>query len=86
MRVASSPLLFLLALRFAMAHPDTFGVTIEVVPNASALGGFCTARPCYNATVRLAVPGGGGYAYSVSINENRHTVARHPEGVRAPCL
>ena len=78
----------LLALRFAAAHPDVFALALHVHENATALSRYCTARPCYNATVMLRVPDSGGYALSVGINENRYTWVRHSpvQGAVAPCL
>jgi hypothetical protein len=44
------------ALEYAEAHPEIFAVAIVVTANAATLTRHCTARPCYNATVRLTVP------------------------------
>ena len=48
----------ILALEYAEAHPEIFDVGIVITENATTLTRHCTARPCYNATVRLTVPAG----------------------------
>ena len=91
------------ALSLATARPDVFTLgPVVVTENATALTRACTARPCYSATVGVAVPASSGrgaaaddvgdgaqHSYAVTINENHFVRVTHDAvkpGALVPCL
>jgi hypothetical protein len=46
----------LAALEYAVAHPAVFTLSLDVTENISSITRECPTRPCYMASVRVAVP------------------------------
>ena len=81
------------ALQFAAADPQTFTITMNITENVTRLTRACPTRPCFLASVRVAVPaadverGAPPYVYTATINSNRDTVVHHEDPAAvAPCL
>ena len=75
----------LAALKMALATPDVFTVGVTVEANATKLSRSCTRRPCFLASVEVAVPG-TDHTYEVMVNENQRTLVTHGTGNLAGCL
>ena len=75
-------------LAYALSQPEIFTVNIRVEENAKVLSPACSARPCYQAGVHVAVPRTKGYGYTVNITNNRLVTVEHHDvdGQKAPCL
>ena len=72
------------ALRDARARPELFSFAVHVVASASVLSAGCTARPCFNATVTLRLPGD---IVAATINENSWLRVEHSaKAGERPCL
>ena len=86
------------ALMYAVAHPEVFTLSVEVTENISSITRECPTRPCYMASVRVAVPlaeddegneaedgegaAAGAYVYTARINSNRDTTVKHEDTTR----
>ena len=82
-------------LKYAIATPSIFSMSIVVTENATTLNVTCTNRPCYLATVSLTPPLPPQSSSSLDtfqvvgrINENQLTMVERKGGgeVKVPCL
>ena len=86
--ICSPPTCLIGDLAYALSEPEIFSVNIRVEENAKVLSPACTTRPCYRASVHVAVPRTEGYEYTVNITNNRLITVEHQDvdGQKAPCL
>ena len=77
----------LAALAAALGMPHTYKLAINVIENIPVLTRLCSARPCYVATVTVAVPR-TAHVYTVTTNDNRLQRVRHtstsPNSTQSP--